>query len=103
MGPETLPEPYLLGQHAVHLLARRSSCTRNKDEPDSRMYESSRRQALYQRLHDRAGHRVSPADAIHLACAASAGIDLFLTNDHRLLPLIIPGIHFIANMDVNLF
>jgi predicted nucleic acid-binding protein len=51
----------------------------------------------------RAGHRVSPADAIHLASAANAGVDLFLTNDDRLQPLVIPGIHFIAGMDVNLF
>ncbi len=51
----------------------------------------------------RASHRVSPADAIHLATAANAGVDLFLTNDHRLQPLAIPGIHFIAGMDVNLF
>lgn len=51
----------------------------------------------------RADHRVSPADAIHLASAANAGVDLFLTNDHRLQPLAIPGIHFIAGMDVNLF
>jgi len=51
----------------------------------------------------RAGHRVSPADAIHLASAANAGVDLFLTNDHRLQPLAIPGISFIAGMDVNLF
>jgi predicted nucleic acid-binding protein len=51
----------------------------------------------------RASYRVSPADAIHLASAASAGVDLFLTNDHRLQPLAIPGIQFIAGMDVNLF
>jgi predicted nucleic acid-binding protein len=51
----------------------------------------------------RGNHRVSPADAIHLASAAQAGVDLFLTNDHRLQRLAIPGIHFIAGMDVNLF
>ena len=51
----------------------------------------------------RAGNRVSPADAIHLASAATVGVDLFLTNDHRLQSLAIPGIHFIAGMDVNLF
>jgi predicted nucleic acid-binding protein len=51
----------------------------------------------------RASHRVSPADAIHLASAANPGVDLFLTNDHRLQPLAIPGIHFIAGMDVSLF
>ena len=51
----------------------------------------------------RAEHRISPADAIHLATAAQTGVDLFLTNDHRLAGKIIPGIHFIARMDVNLF
>lgn len=51
----------------------------------------------------RAKHRVTPADAIHLASAAESGVDLFLTNDRRLQPLNIPGIHFIAGMDVNLF
>jgi predicted nucleic acid-binding protein len=51
----------------------------------------------------RGKHRVSPADAIHLASAAQAGVDLFLTNDRRLQPLAIPGIDFIAGMDVNLF
>ncbi len=51
----------------------------------------------------RASHRVSPADAIHLASAATAGVDLFLTNDGRLQSLAIPGIHFIAGMDVSLF
>ena len=29
----------------------------------------------------RASHRTSAADTVHLACAATAGIDLFLTND----------------------
>ena len=56
---------------------------------------------LYARI--RAEHRVSPADAIHLASAAHAGIDLFLTNDHRLRKVTVPGIDFIAGMDVNLF
>jgi len=51
----------------------------------------------------RAGNRVSPPDAIHLASAAEAGVDLFLTNDHRLQSLVVPGIDFIAGMDVNLF
>lgn len=51
----------------------------------------------------RGTHRVSPADAIHLASAASAGVDLFLTNDHSLQPLIIPGIQFIAGLGVTIF
>ena len=51
----------------------------------------------------RASHRVSAADAIHLASAAQHGVNLFLTNDHRLMKLVIPGIDFIAGMDTNLF
>ena len=43
--------------------------------------------------------RVSPADAIHLASAAVAGTDLFLTNDRQLLGKIVPGIQFIATID----
>ena len=44
----------------------------------------------------RADHRVSPADAIHLATAAHARVDLFLTNDRTLAGGVITGIHFIA-------
>jgi predicted nucleic acid-binding protein len=51
----------------------------------------------------RGDNRVSPPDAIHLASAAHAGVDLFLTNDRRWQGLVIPGIDFIAGMDVNLF
>ena len=47
--------------------------------------------------------RVSPADAIHLASAAEAGTDLFLTNDRQLLGKIVPGIQFIATIDTPLF
>lgn len=50
----------------------------------------------------RAEHTVSPSDAIHLATAAQARVDLFLTNDRRLCRLTIPGIHFIAGLDTNL-
>ena len=46
---------------------------------------------------------IASADAIHLACAASVGTDLFLTNDKDLIGRIIPGIQFIAGLDSNLF
>ena len=42
---------------------------------------------------------VSPPDAIHLACAAEAKVDLFLTNDRSLANHIVPGIQFIAGLD----
>jgi predicted nucleic acid-binding protein len=51
----------------------------------------------------RATHRVSPADAIHLASAAQSNVNLFLTNDRHLSKLAIRGIDFIAGLDVNLF
>jgi predicted nucleic acid-binding protein len=51
----------------------------------------------------RARHRVSPADAIHLASAAQMGANLFLTNDRRLSKLVIEGIDFVAGLDTNLF
>jgi predicted nucleic acid-binding protein len=41
----------------------------------------------------------SPSDAIHLAAAAEAHADVFLTNDVNLLRLRIPGIATIANLD----
>ena len=42
---------------------------------------------------------ITLADAIHLASAAQANSDLFLTNDRRLVGKIIPGIQFIAPLD----
>jgi len=46
---------------------------------------------------------VPPADAIHLASAARAGTDLFLTNDKRLVGKVVPGIQFIAPLEAPLF
>lgn len=45
---------------------------------------------------------IPSADAIHLACAATAGTDLFLTNDKNLVGKVIPGIQFIAGLDSNI-
>ena len=50
----------------------------------------------------RGSRSVLPPDAIHLACAAESGTDLFLTNDRRLHRLAIPGIQFIAGIDSGL-
>lgn len=51
----------------------------------------------------RAKLRVPPVDAIHLASAAEANVDLFLTNDYRLVGKIVPGIQFIAGLNTELF
>lgn len=42
---------------------------------------------------------IKPADAIQLACAAVAKVDLFVTNDDRLSRKIVPGIQFIASLN----
>ena len=51
----------------------------------------------------RATHNVSPADAIHLATASLAGVDVYLTNDKGIKKLLIPGIQFIAGLDGTIF
>ena len=50
----------------------------------------------------RAALGVSPADAVHLATAAQAGTDLFITNDNRLVGKFVPGIQFIASLHDNI-
>lgn len=46
--------------------------------------------------HDRS---ITPPDAIQLACASVAGVDMFITNDHRLSRKVVPGIHFIQPLE----
>ena len=42
---------------------------------------------------------IKAPDAIQLATAASAGCDLFITNDDRLTAAYVPGIQFIVSME----
>ena len=42
---------------------------------------------------------IKAPDAIQLATAASAGCDLFITNDDRLISARVPGIQFITSME----
>lgn len=42
---------------------------------------------------------IQPADAIQLACAAAAEVDLFITNDGRLSKKNVPGIKFISGLN----
>jgi predicted nucleic acid-binding protein len=51
----------------------------------------------------RASTGAKSADSIHLASAADSGVELFLTHDKSLHKLAIPGIHFIAGLDVSLY
>ena len=38
-------------------------------------------------------------DAVQLACAAQASVDLFITNDDRLSQKVVPGVQFLASLD----
>jgi predicted nucleic acid-binding protein len=51
----------------------------------------------------RAENKIMPADAIHLATAAAAGVDVFLTNDRSLHRMIVPGIQFVTGVDTDIF
>ena len=51
----------------------------------------------------RAQDRLKSPDAIQLSCAASSGIDLFLTGDKQLTRLDVPGIQFIADFTSPIF
>jgi predicted nucleic acid-binding protein len=55
---------------------------------------------LYAEL--RAIHRVKPLDAYHLASAAIAGMDFFITNDVKLTQLTVPGIARIEGLETQL-
>ncbi len=52
---------------------------------------------VYARL--RTDKSLRPPDAIQLACAASVGVDLFVTNDVHLHSRQIPGIRFITPLE----
>jgi len=56
--------------------------------------DAARRYAMIRR--DRT---IRAPDAIQLACAAEAAIDLFITNDERLSQKLVPGIQFLASLE----
>ncbi|HJZ97357.1 MAG TPA: PIN domain-containing protein [Candidatus Solibacter sp.] len=47
----------------------------------------------------RTDRSIRPPDAIQLACAASTGADLFITNDDRLSRKLVPEIKFITSLE----
>jgi uncharacterized protein len=54
-------------------------------------------------VHIRRNMRLKVPDAINLACAASAGVDVFITHDKQLAGKVIPGIQFIVPLYNELF
>lgn len=53
--------------------------------------------AIYARL--RSDRSIRAPDAIQLACAAAAGVDLFITNDAHLQARHVEGIQFIVSLE----
>jgi predicted nucleic acid-binding protein len=47
----------------------------------------------------RADRTIKAPDAIQLACAATAGVDLFITNDDRLSRKHVPDVKFITSLE----
>lgn len=47
----------------------------------------------------RSDRTIKAPDAIQLACAAAAGVDLFITNDDRLSRKHVPGVKFITSLE----
>jgi predicted nucleic acid-binding protein len=58
------------------------------DEEASRIYAAIRQERA-----------IRPADAIQLACAGAAGVDLFVTNDDRLSNRHVQGVKFITSLE----
>ncbi len=79
------------------------------DEVLRRRYEEALSQAVALIPFDRAAatvyaairrdRAIRPPDAIQLACASQARVDLFITNDDRLSRCTVPGVQFIAPLD----
>jgi predicted nucleic acid-binding protein len=47
----------------------------------------------------RTDRTIRPPDAIHLSCAATAGTNLFITNDSRLSEKTVPEVDFIVPLE----
>lgn len=47
----------------------------------------------------RCDRSIKPPDAVQLACAAAAGVDLFITNDERLHSKRVEGVQFIVPLE----
>ena len=60
------------------------------------------KQAAEHYVEIRATTKVKGPDAVQLSCAASAGVELFVTNDTALQKVRVAGIHFIVSIDTAL-
>lgn len=91
---EVLAKPYELGDMSrctmYEKAMQEAAVILPFDLPAARQFAKLRGQRL---------QRIRPPDAMQLASAASAGMDLFLTNDTRLHSLQVAGIQFITSVE----
>ncbi len=89
---EVLVKPLETGNTELHRAYEQALFTTTAllpfDEKAARIYPNLRR--------DRS---LRIPDAIQLACAAAAGVDLFITNDQRLAAKQVRGIQFVVSLD----
>jgi len=101
-GDQLLTSTFTLGEVLVKPLERGDmvSCRKFEDMiTRSALVLPFDVQAARNYANIRCDRSVKAPDAIQLACAASAGVDLFVTNDHRLQGKQVSGIQFIAPLD----
>jgi predicted nucleic acid-binding protein len=90
---ELLVKPFEANDHA--LVSRYRSALRGPSVRLLAFDESAGEK--YARI--RLNRAIKAPDAIQLATAGTAGCDLFITNDDRLMSVLVPGIHFISSME----
>ena len=89
---EVLVKPSSMGDHALCQQYERALHTAATILPFE--LEAARRYAMI-----RSSTSIKGPDAIQLACASEAGVDLFVTNDRRLQGKHVDGIQFIVALD----
>lgn len=101
-GDQLLTSTFTLGEVLVKPLERQDDELRRKyaevlTATSLLIPFDARAAGLYAAL--RSDRSLRPPDAIRLACAAAAGVDLFITNDSRLHSKHAPGVQFIVPLD----
>jgi len=92
---EVQVQPRLLGNPTLGITLRNSIA-------DAAKIMDFNKQAAEHYVDIRATTKVKGPDAIQLACAASCGVELFVTNDNALHKVRIDGIHFIVSIETAL-
>jgi len=98
-GDQLMTSTFTLGELLVHptSLGNAKLCEEYENILSSRAtLISFDHQAARQYARVRSDRSIKAPDAIQLACAAKAEIDLFITNDSRLAGKLVPGIQFIV-------